>query len=134
MQSPFLLGLIGFAIVVGSLLGGFALGGLLHSWITPKYDFFYVVWLWVGGLPFWWLCTRYADTRQFGHPMLVYVALLPCVMLMGAINRQFEPGTPWGWIVFAALTTLVACVNHGIIALKETSESQTLSSPNSTPE
>lgn len=134
MRSPFLLGLIGFAIVMGSILGGFALGGLLHSWLPPDYELMYVVWLWVGAMPFGWLCVRYANAPRFRHPMLVYMSLLPWVLTMGAIHRLFEPGSPWGWVIFAAGTLLFGSMCRGVFAVEQQADSPLLPRPKSTPE
>jgi hypothetical protein len=134
MRSPILLGLIGFAIVMGALLGGFALGGLLHSWLTPDYDFMYAVWLWVGAMPFWWLCVRYANAPRFRLPMLVYVALLPWVLAMGAIDSLFEPSNPWRWIIFAAGTLLFGSLARPVFIFEQIPDSQLSSGPMSTNE
>ena len=110
-MKSLLLGVIGFIIVIGSILGGILAAGVCQNVLTPQWRFLYPAWLWIGFIPMWWLASRTPlcdDCWSFRD----YMKLLPVVVILGIVQplRFIQPIL---WIVivvgcFAGLAYLGA--------------------------
>ncbi len=95
MRSEFRHGVLGFLIVFSTIVGGMSAAGICHEMLTPNIDIFYMIWLWVGGIPFWWLAVRTLVARRFEHPVATYLAILPLVLLFSLLLSWIGPGNLW---------------------------------------
>ena len=95
MKSEFLLGVVGFLVVLTVLVGGMIMAGICHELLTPNFDILYMFWLWIWLAPFWWIGTRTLAFKQFEHPLVAYVGFLPLLMVLSILISWLEPGNPW---------------------------------------
>lgn len=85
MKSEFLLGVIGFLIVFTALVGGMIVAGVCHKLLTPSLDICYMIWLWLGLIPFWWICAAMLASDHIQHPVATYIGFLPLLLIMHAV-------------------------------------------------
>ena len=95
MMSKILHTVLGFLIVFSTLVGGMIAAGIFHDLLTADIDIFYMIWLWVGFGPFWWLGVRTLATERIEHPTAWYLAFLPFGLLMHMLISWLGPGNPW---------------------------------------
>jgi len=95
MRSEFLLGIAGFVIVMTALVGGLFLASVCHELLTPNLDFVHMIWLWICGIPFWWLLAQTRSDKPLEHPAATYVIMLPLGVLLDVLFRQLGPDSPW---------------------------------------
>jgi hypothetical protein len=94
MKSPFVQGLIGFVIVMSTLVGGVEAAGACHDLLTVRIPTLYMFWLWVFLIPFWWLgCTTLAPER-IDRPVATYVWFLPPLMFSSLLIDALGPLNP----------------------------------------
>ncbi len=86
MMSRLLLGILGFVIVFGSIVGGMLAGGYVHHWLTPNIRFMYMIWLWIGMTPFMWICSRTIPPKCNHTEWLSnWLSALPLLVVAGII-------------------------------------------------
>ncbi|QDU53875.1 hypothetical protein [Aeoliella mucimassa] len=100
MRSHGLLGVVGFAIVFISIVGGMAVAGWLQQSLTPNIELAYSVWLWVCLAPFAWICSRVLADQMPLHPVACYAVMLPLSLGLSLLSRSFEPHSSVQDIVF----------------------------------
>jgi hypothetical protein len=92
---------LGLLIVTSVLAGGMALAGVCQRLFTPNIDVFYMVWLWFGLIPFWWILGRTMPER-IPHPTATYVSFLPFLLISGFLLHEFGANNRWIIVVLAA--------------------------------
>ena len=100
----FLLTVLGLIMVVSLLFGGMILAGFCHELLTPDLDIFYVIWLWICGIPIWWLGVRTLATERIQHPVAAYLAFLPFLVLWQVLFSWLEPRNPLLIVGLAVIT------------------------------